>query len=327
MSIEEAKRVIEIEAAAVATLKDRIDRSFQRAVDLIYGCRGRVVVVGMGKSGIVGRKIAATLTSTGTPAFYLHSTEALHGDSGILQRDDVAIAISKSGQSEELQLLVPLLKRLDIPIIAMTGNARSWLAQKSDVVLDTTVEKEACPYDLTPTASTTVTMVLGDALAVALLKKRNFGPRQFAVLHPGGSLGRKLIWRVEDLMHKNGELPVVSESTSMSDVLVEMTSKQLGMTCVVDSKGVLVGVLTDGDLRRLLERVSDPLSMNAREALNASPRGDKRTHPFTIGKEELAAEAVPVMEKHIITQLVVVDASSKPIGVIRWIDLLKAGVI
>ncbi|OPX30651.1 MAG: hypothetical protein B1H40_05075 [Candidatus Latescibacteria bacterium 4484_181] len=263
MSIEEAKRVIEIEAAAVATLKDRIDRSFQRAVDLIYGCKGRVVVVGMGKSGIVGRKIAATLTSTGTPAFYLHSTEALHGDSGILQRDDVAIAISKSGQSEELQLLVPLLKRLDIPLIAMTGNPRSWLAQKSDVVLDTTVEKEACPYDLTPTTSTTVTMVLGDALAVALLKKRNFGPRQFAVLHPGGSLGRKLICRVEDLMHKNG----------------------------------------------------------AREALDASPRGEKRSPPFTIGKEELAAEAVPVMERHIITQLVVVDASS------RWIDLLKAGVI
>ncbi len=327
MSIEQAKKVIEIEAAAVAALKDRINDSFQRAVDLIYQCKGRVVVVGMGKSGIVGRKIAATLTSTGTPAFYLHSTEALHGDSGILRGDDVVIAISKSGQAEELQLLVPLLKRLDIPLIAMTGNFHSWLAQESDILLDTSVEKEACPYDLTPTTSTTVTMVLGDALAVALLRKRNFGPRQFALLHPGGALGRKLIWRVEDLMHRGRELPVVNESTTMRDVLVEMTSKQLGMTCVVDSEGVLVGVLTDGDLRRLMERTAAPLAMSAREALDVSPRGKKRTPPFTIAKEELAAKAVPVLQKHILTQLVVVDADAKPIGVIRWIDLLKAGVI
>ncbi|HID96314.1 MAG TPA: KpsF/GutQ family sugar-phosphate isomerase [Candidatus Latescibacteria bacterium] len=327
MSIEEAKRVIALEAEAVASLIDRIDQNFERAVDIIYQSRGRVVVTGMGKSGIIGKKIAATLSSTGTPAFYLHPAEGIHGDLGVVRRDDVVIAISKSGHTDELHLLMPLFKKLGLPIIAMTGNSKSWLAQKSDVVLDISVEREACPYNLIPTSSTTVTLVLGDALAMALLRRRGFSEEDFALLHPGGSIGRRLIWRVEDLMHTGEEVPVVTESTNMKDVLIEMTSKQLGMTCIIDSNGRLTGVLTDGDLRRLLERVSDPLSINAREAFEKSPRGERRKPPITIVGDELAAKAVKIMDEHIITALVIVDERERPVGVIRWIDLLRAGVI
>jgi len=328
-TIEKAKEVIRIEAKAVAALEDRIGEDFRQAVDVVFRAKGRVIVTGMGKSGIIGKKIAATLTSTGTPAFYLHPAEGMHGDLGMVRRDDVVIAISKSGETDELYSLLPLFKRLGVPIIAMTGKRSSPLARGSDVVLDIGVEREACPYDLAPTASTTVTLVLGDALAIALLHKRSFSEEDFAFLHPGGGLGRKLLYMVEDVMYKGDALPIVSESTRMRDVILEMTSKALGMTCVVDASGMLIGVLTDGDLRRLLERVQgDVLSLDAGEALLQSPRpGEKRSYPFTIGSKELAAKAVQVMEEHVITELVVTDASKKPIGIVKWIDLSKIGVV
>ena len=328
-TIEKAKEVIRIEAKAIAALEDRIGEDFRQAVDVIFRAKGRVIVTGMGKSGIIGKKIAATLTSTGTPAFYLHPAEGMHGDLGMVRRDDVVIAISKSGETDELYSLLPLFKRLGVPIIAMTGKLVSPLARGSDVVLDIGVEREACPYDLAPTASTTVTLALGDALAIALLHKRNFSEEDFAFLHPGGSLGRKLLYLVEDVMYKGDAVPIVSESTRMRNVILEMTSKALGITCVVDGSGVLTGVLTDGDLRRLLERVQgDVLSLDAKQALLRSPRpGEKRSCPFTIGPKELAAKAVQVMEEHVITELVVTDASKKPIGIVKWIDLSKTGVV
>ncbi|OPX23982.1 MAG: D-arabinose 5-phosphate isomerase [Candidatus Latescibacteria bacterium 4484_107] len=328
-TIEKAREVIRIEAKAVAALEDRIGERFREAVDVIFRAKGRVIVTGMGKSGIIGKKIAATLTSTGTPAFYLHPAEGMHGDLGMVRRDDVVIAISKSGETDELYTLLPLFKRLGVPIIAMTGRSTSPLAQGSDIVLDIGVEREACPYDLAPTASTTVTLVLGDALAIALLHKRNFSEEDFAFLHPGGSLGRKLLCLVEDVMYKGDAVPIVSTSTAMRDVILEMTSKALGITCVVDASGVLTGVLTDGDLRRLLERVrGDVLSLDAGEALLRSSRSGKtRGYPRTIGPKELAAKAVQVMEKHVITELVVTDPSKKPIGIVKWIDLSKLGVV
>ncbi len=328
-TIEKAREVIRIEAKAVAALEDRIGERFREAVDVIFRAKGRVIVTGMGKSGIIGKKIAATLTSTGTPAFYLHPAEGMHGDLGIVRRDDVVIAISKSGETDELYALLPLFKRLGVPIIAMTGRPASPLAKGSNVVLDIGVEREACPYDLAPTASTTVTLVLGDALAIALLHKRDFSEEDFAFLHPGGSLGRKLLYMVEDVMYKGDAVPIVSISTPMRDVILEMTSKALGITCVVDASGALTGVLTDGDLRRLLERVQgDVLSLNAGKALLRSSRSGKtRGYPRTIGPKELAAKAVQVMEEYVITELVVTDSSKKPIGIVKWIDLSKLGVV
>lgn len=328
-SIRRAKEVIRIEAGAVAALEERIGEHFRRAVDLIYRSKGRVIVTGMGKSGIIGKKIAASLTSTGTPAFYLHPAEGMHGDVGMVCRDDVVLILSKSGGTEELYLLLPLFKRLGVPIITMTGNLSSALARQSDVVLDVRVEREACPFGLVPTASTTAALAMGDALAIALLHRRGFSEADFAVLHPGGSLGRKLLWRVEDVMYRGDAVPIVSESMTMRDVVLEMTTKGLGMTCVVDGKGGLMGVLTDGDLRRLLERVGDGvLSLNAREALIRSPRaGEVRKFPFTIGPKELAAKAVQIMEAHVITELVVTDEEKRPVGVVKWVDLSKAGVI
>ena len=328
-TIEKAREVIRIEAKAVAALEERVGEHFREAVDVIFRAKGRVIVTGMGKSGIIGKKIAATLTSTGTPAFYLHPAEGMHGDLGMVRRDDVVIAISKSGETDELYALLPLFKRLGVPIIAMTGRPASPLAKGSDVVLDIGVEREACPYDLAPTASTTVTLVLGDALAIALLNKRNFSEEDFAFLHPGGSLGRKLLYMVEDVMYKEDAVPIVSMSTPMRDVILEMTSKALGITCVVDASGALTGVLTDGDLRRLLERVrGDVLSLDAGEALLGSSRSKKkRGYPRTIGPKELAAKAVQVMEEYVITELVVTDPSQKPIGIVKWIDLSKLGVV
>lgn len=327
--LEWGKEVVRIEAKAVAALEGRMDERFERAVDLIYSSRGRVIVTGMGKSGIIGKKIAASLTSTGTPAFYLHPAEGMHGDVGMVRRDDVVLILSKSGGTEELHLLLPLFKRLGVPIITMTGNPSSSLARQSDVVLDVGVEREACPFDLAPTASTTAALTMGDALAIALLHRRGFSEADFAVLHPGGSIGKKLVWMVEDVMYKGDAVPVVSESTKMSDVVLEMTTKGLGMTCVVDGNRVLTGVLTDGDLRRLLERVGDGvLSLDAKEALARSPRaGEVRRYPFTIGPKELAAKAVQIMEIHVITELVVTDGEKRPVGVVKWVDLSKAGVI
>ncbi|HID11187.1 MAG TPA: KpsF/GutQ family sugar-phosphate isomerase [Candidatus Latescibacteria bacterium] len=326
--LERAKEVIRREAQAVAALEGRIEGPFRRALDIIAASKGRVIVTGMGKSGLIARKIAATLTSTGTPAFYLHPAEGMHGDVGIVCRGDVVLVLSKSGSTEEIFSLLPLFKRLGVPIIAMTSNPDSPLARQSDVVLEVPVGQEACPFDLVPTASTTAMLTLGDALAIALLELRGFVEEDFALLHPGGSLGRKLLWLVEDVMYKGDEVPVVREDDRMGEVILEMTSKALGMTCVVDREGRLSGVLTDGDLRRLLERVGDGmLSLTAKEAYFKSPRGTCRTPPLTIGPKELAAKAVQMMEEHVITELIVVDGEGRPIGVVKWVELARAGVI
>jgi arabinose-5-phosphate isomerase len=254
---EKAKEVIRKEAKAIAHLEKKIDEQFSRAVELCLKCKGRVIVTGIGKSGIIGRKIAATLSSTGTPAFFLHPTEGTHGDVGMVRKNDVVIAISKSGETDEVYQLVPLFKRVGVPIITLTGNTKSPLAEKSDVVIDVSVDEEACPYDLVPTSSTTAALVMGDALAIALLEERNFSSEDFALLHPGGQLGRKLILKVSDIMHSGDQIPKVAEDTGIKEVILEMTSKRLGTTTVVNQKGELVGIFTDGDLRRVVERTDN----------------------------------------------------------------------
>jgi arabinose-5-phosphate isomerase len=299
---------------------DRIGPEFERAVEIILNCQGRVVVTGMGKSGLIGRKIAATLTSTGTAAIFLHPAEGMHGDLGIVQRNDCIIAISKSGETDEFYLLLPVFKRLGVPIIAITGGVSSPLAQKSDVVLDVSVDQEACPNNLAPTCSTTASLVMGDALAVALLLKRGFSQDDFAFLHPGGNLGRKLILKVVDVMHTEVEVPIVPETANMKETILEMTSKRLGVTTVVDDGGCLKGIITDGDLRRLVERTDDRVfSLTA---------GDAMTHqPKTISGDALAAEALNVMEQHSITSLIITDGAKKPVGIVHLHDLLKSGIV
>jgi len=280
-----------------------------------------VVVTGVGKSGIIGKKIASTLASTGTPAFFLHPTEGIHGDLGMLDRRDVVLAISRSGETEELSQLLPLIKRQGNRLIALTGNPSSSLAKTADVVIDVGVDQEACPLGLAPTASTTAALAMGDALAVALLEERGFRREDFARLHPGGTLGRRLLLRVRDLMHVGEEFPRVGEMTSMKEVLVEMTSKRLGVTAVMDGGGRLVGVITDGDLRRALERYPDLLQRRASEIMTRNPKG--------IEADALAAEAVKRMEEHSITSLFVFERPGDrvPVGIIHLHDLLKAGVV
>jgi arabinose-5-phosphate isomerase len=318
-SAEGARRVIRKEAEAVRQLEERIGPEFEKAVEIILECTGRVIVTGMGKSGLIGRKIAATLTSTGTAASFLHAAEGMHGDLGIVQRNDCIVAISKSGETDEFYLLLPIFKRLGVPIIAITGNVDSPLAQKSDVVLDVSVDQEACPNNLAPTSSTTASLVMGDALAVALLLKRGFSQDDFAFLHPGGNLGRKLILKVADVMHTDPEIPSVSETTNMKETILEMTSKRLGVTAVVDDHGRLTGIITDGDLRRLVEKTDKIFSLSA---------GDAMTHgPKTISKDALAAEAVNTMEKYSITSLIITDENKKPVGIVHLHDLLKAGIV
>lgn len=321
MILERAKRVLEIEAKAVAALKERLNHEFVRAVELILRCEGKVVVTGVGKSGIIGKKIASTLASTGTPAFFLHPTEGIHGDLGMLDRRDVVLAISRSGETEELSQLLPLIKRQGNRLIALTGNPSSSLAKTADVVIDVGVDQEACPLGLAPTASTTAALAMGDALAVALLEERGFRREDFARLHPGGTLGRRLLLRVRDLMHVGEEFPRVGEMTSMKEVLVEMTSKRLGVTAVMDGGGRLVGVITDGDLRRALERYPDLLQRRASEIMTRNPKG--------IEADALAAEAVKRMEEHSITSLFVFERPGDrvPVGIIHLHDLLKAGVV
>ena len=317
--IQGARRVIREEARAVRQLENRIGDQFEKAVRIILGCRGRVIVTGIGKSGLIGRKIAATLTSTGTAAFFLHPAEGMHGDLGIVQRNDCIIAISKSGETDEFSMLLPIFKRLGVPIIALTGNAQSPLGRSSDAVLDVSVEQEACPNNLAPTSSTTATLVMGDALAVALLLQRGFSQDDFAILHPGGNLGRKLILTVADVMHTGEEIPVVVESTSFKDTILEMTSKRLGVTAVVDDAGRLSGIITDGDLRRLVEKTNRLFSLTARDAMTPGPK--------TITADALAAEAVNIMERYSITSLIITDGDSRPTGIVHLHDLLKAGVV
>jgi arabinose-5-phosphate isomerase len=319
MSIQQGKRVLEIEARAIAALVDRLDERFAKAVDLLHGCTGKVVVSGMGKSGLIGQKIAATLASTGTPAFFVHPADGIHGDLGMLAKQDALLAISNSGETEEVVKLLPFMKRLSIPIIALTGRAQSTLAKNSDVVLDVSVAEEACPLGLAPTSSTTASLAMGDALAIALLQKRGFKEEDFAQFHPGGALGRRLLFKVRDLMHQGDALPRVSVTASARDAIREMTSKKLGMTTVVNAKGQLAGVITDGDLRRFLEKGNSLVKARAKDLGSASPR--------TIQADALAAKALQTMEQFSITSLVVVDDRNRLAGVIHLHDLLKHGVV
>lgn len=314
MSLDSARRVLRIEATAIADLLARLDSSFTRAVDLLYGCKGRVVVTGMGKSGLIGRKISATLSSTGTPSFFLHAAEALHGDLGMLARGDSLLAISYGGETPEILNLLEALKRFEVPIVTMTGNPKSTLAGASEVVLDASVKEEACSLNLAPTASTTVAMALGDALAVALLERRGFQTDDFVALHPAGRLGKKLL-RVEHFMHAGDALPRVSPETPMPAVFHEMSAKKLGMTTVTTADGKLAGILTDGDLRRLMEKHGGAtLSMAAGDCMVRTPQ--------IIGPSLLASEALNLMEKKKITSIVVVDpASQRVLGVVHLHDL------
>lgn len=323
MTIEQAKRVLRIEADAVAALIDRIDATFEQAVDMVLDSKGRVVVTGMGKSGQIGKKIAATLASTGTPALFLHPAEGVHGDLGMVMRGDVVIALSNSGETEEIARMLPSLKRLGIQIIALTGNKESTLAKNSDVVLDVGVKEEACPLGLAPTASTTAALAMGDALAVALLDKRGFRPEDFACFHPGGALGKRLLLRVRDLMHIGNDIPTVSEETLIKDAIFEISSKKMGVTAVLDAAGKLVGVVSDGDLRRWMEKTEK----TGENLLNKKAGEIMTRNPKVANKDSLAAEAVAIMEKNSITCLIVADAQKKPEGVIHLHDLLKAGVV
>ena len=316
--LDRARRVLGIASTAVAALRDRLDARLAQAIDLLVACRGKVVVTGIGKAGLVGRKIAATFASTGTTAVFLHAAEASHGDAGTVARGDVLLALSYSGETEVLGIL-PLVRRFGVPVIAITGNADSSLARGADVVLDVSVADEGCPLGLAPMASTTTMMALGDALAAVLLEERGFTESDFALLHPGGALGRRLV-RVEDLMHRGDELPVVTETASLRDVLVMMTAKRLGMTAVVDAAGGLAGIVTDGDLRRALARTSDVQALVARDLMTRNPR--------TIVPSALGAQAWAVMEQHRITSLIVVaDGSRAPAGVVHLHDILRAGVV
>lgn len=318
--IREARNVIHAEAAAVAALADRLDGSFVDAVRLILASDGRVVVSGMGKSGLIGQKIASTMASTGTPAFFLHPAEGIHGDLGMIMKGDVVIAISNSGETEELLRILPVVKRLGATLIALSGRPDSTLSRMADVHLDVSVAEEACPLGLAPTSSTTATLAMGDALAVALLVQRGFRAEDFAIFHPGGALGKKLLLRVEDLMHSGDAIPLVSEETQMKEALFTITSKGLGVTGVVDAAGNLAGVITDGDLRRALERGDDILQATAGSLMR---RGPKR-----IQRQDLAAGALQMMERHAITSLFVFDDAQglQPCGVIHLHDILKAGI-
>jgi arabinose-5-phosphate isomerase len=313
------RAVIELEAEALAALAPRLNADFARACELILACTGRVVVTGMGKSGHIGGKIAATLASTGTPAFFVHPGEAQHGDLGMIQPIDVVIAISNSGETGEVLTILPIIRRMGAKLIAMTGNAKSNLARGADVHLDVGVAKEACPHNLAPTSSTTATLAMGDALAVALLKARDFTPEDFARSHPGGKLGRRLLLYVRDVMHGGDRIPCVPETASLREALLEMTGKGLGMTAVVDAQGRLAGLYTDGDLRRTLNQGADVYNAKIRDVMTRNPK--------TCRADQLAAEIVSYMEQHNINGLLVVDDAQQVIGAFNMQDLLRAGVV
>jgi arabinose-5-phosphate isomerase len=308
-----------MEIAAISALSERINQDFAKACHLILACKGRTIVTGMGKSGHIGKKIAATLASTGTPSFFVHPGEASHGDLGMITSNDVVIAISNSGSSAEIVTLLPLIKRLGIPLISMAGKSDSPLAQQADTNLDISVECEACPLDLAPTSSTTVTLVMGDALAVALLEARGFTAEDFAFSHPGGALGRRLLLKVSDIMHGDQALPAVSIDTRLTEALIEMTRKGLGITTVLDKEGKLCGVFTDGDLRRTIDNKIDINRASIKDAMSPNPS--------CISAQMLAAEALGLMEKRSITALIVANENQQPIGVIHMHDILRAGII
>jgi len=315
---ELAKEVLEIEANSILRLKNNIGEEFDNAVDILYNCRGRVIVTGMGKSGLIGKKIAATMSSTGTPAYFLHPAESTHGDSGVITREDVIIAISNSGETQELMNLLPLIKRFGCPMIGMTGNLSSTLAKTSDVVLDISVEREACPLGKAPTASTTATLAMGDTLAVCLMEKKGFTKEDFLMFHPSGKLGKGLTYKVADLMIKNGSMPIVSDDRSFIDVINIISQYGLGMAMIVNSDGTLAGVLTDGDIRRTVIKHADLASLKVKDVMTPGPK--------RITGDAYAASALNLMEKHSITALPVVDEHNIPVGVIHVHDLLRAGV-
>ncbi|HAM53654.1 MAG TPA: D-arabinose 5-phosphate isomerase [Nitrospiraceae bacterium] len=315
-----AAKVLKTEAEAILALTEKLNSNFERAAEIIYKSLGRVVVSGMGKSGLVGKKIAATLASTGTPSFFLHPAEAGHGDLGMVTADDVIIAISNSGETEELIGLIPFLKRFNVSLISMTGNPRSTLSKAADVNLDVSVREEACTLGIVPTASTTAAMAMGDALAVALLIKRGFCEEDFALFHPGGSLGKKFFIKVKDLMLTGDALPVVLPDVSMIKAVMEISSKRLGITIVADADNQIAGIITDGDLRRGIEKWDKAFfEMKAGEVMTKKPK--------TIGEDELAAKALSVMEQHAITSLLVPDGDGRPKGIIHLHDILKKGIV
>ncbi|MBN2461114.1 MAG: KpsF/GutQ family sugar-phosphate isomerase [Candidatus Cloacimonetes bacterium] len=317
--LEFIKRQLEQESEAIRLLAQRVDEKVIKAVDLIYYCRGKIVVTGMGKTGIIARKIAATLSSTGTTAIFLHAAEGIHGDLGILEAKDLVLAVSYSGNTQELISLVPYVKFYKVPIIALTGNVESQLARNADIVIDCSVPRDFEPFGLVPTASTTAALAMGDAIAIALLKKRNFQESDFARYHPGGTIGRKLILKVADLMHSGAGNPLVSLDVKMDKVILEMTSKGLGCTSVINGKGKLVGIITDGDLRRILAQPGDILSKTAKNAMTANP---KKVYATTN-----AVEALRLMEDHKITMLPVVNENNEPVGMLHMHGLIDAGVV
>lgn len=317
-AIRAGREVIRIEHLAVAALEERIGDDFARAVDLLFHCRGRIIITGVGKSGIIARKIVATMNSTGSPAVFLHPTDAVHGDLGIVRADDAVICLSKSGNTDEINALLPMFKRLGVPIIAIVGRAASALSVEATVALDASVSEEACPLDLAPTSSTTVALVLGDALAIALLDRRQFRKEDFALYHPAGSLGKRLLLKVDELMVTGDGVPRVGGDVPLRDAIVEMTSKRLGCTCIVRADGTLEGILTDGDLRRLFQRTSDFKNITAGMAMTRDPK--------TVRSGALAVVVLQEMEQFKITQIVVVDLLHKPVGVVHLHELVNAGL-
>jgi len=313
-----AKEVLDIEANSILRMKKSINETFNKAIDLLFACKGRVIVTGMGKSGLIGKKIAATLSSTGTPSYFLHPAESTHGDSGIITREDVIIAISNSGETQELLNLLPLIKRFGVPMIALTGGLNSTLAKTSEVFLDISVEKEACPLNKAPTASTTATLAMGDALAVCLLEKRGFSEEDFLVFHPGGALGRGILYTASELMLTEDRLPLASEDDNFTDALEVISQKKLGLAIITDKSGIMTGVLTDGDIRRTLIKYHQVQGLKVKDVMTVNPK--------TILASELAAKALHLMEKYSITALAITDENKKPVGVLHIHDLLKAGV-
>lgn len=314
-----ARAVIETEAAAIIGLHERVNDQFVAACETMLACQGRIVVIGMGKSGHIGSKIAATLASTGTPAFFVHPAEAGHGDMGMIKPEDVVLLLSNSGETDELSAILPPLKRLGMPLIAMTGNPASTLARHADIHIDVSVAKEACPLGLAPTSSTTASLVMGDALAVALLETRGFTREDFARSHPAGALGRRLLLHIRDIMHRGDEIPEVPESASLSETIVEVTRKRLGMCAITNPQGDVVGVFTDGDLRRALDSALDPHTTPIARIMT---RGGKHIHP-----DALAVEAMQMMQEHRIQGLLVIDDAGKLQGALNFQDLLAAGVV
>ena len=312
------RTILEKEARAIQQIAERLDDSFSEAVKLLAACKGKIIISGMGKSGIIAQKIAATMSSTGSTALFLHPADAAHGDLGIVSQDDVVICLSKSGTTEELNFIIPALKQIGATIIAMTGNKRSFLALNAHITLDTDIEKEACPYDLAPTTSTTAMLAMGDALAISLMQQKNFTQRDFALTHPKGSLGRRLTVKVTDIMAKDNAVPFVKENASVTDLILEMTSKRYGVSAVVNEEGRLTGIFTDGDLRRLVQSGKEFLSLSAGSVMTANPK--------TVSTSTMAKECLDILETYRITQLLVCDSEQHPVGMVHIHDLITLGL-